>query len=114
MTRGLLVGLLFSLSLLVCTRASAQAACQLDLDGTDPAGFYRTDAWKSGEVVLTFDDGPHKVKTPKVLDALAKHHMHATFFLVGRAINHFTYQLVQRELAEGHTIGTHSYDHDVG
>jgi peptidoglycan/xylan/chitin deacetylase (PgdA/CDA1 family) len=97
---------------LSASRAAAQS-CQLDVDGEDPLGFYRTDVWQKGEVVLTFDDGPHIAKTPKVLDALAKHGMHATFFLVGRAINSRTYHLVQRELADGHTLGTHSYGHDV-
>ncbi len=77
------------------------------------AGFYATDAWTPGEVVLTFDDGPHPKGTPRVLDLLAQHHMPATFFVVGRAINRDTYPLVQRIVAEGHTLGSHSYSHDV-
>jgi peptidoglycan/xylan/chitin deacetylase (PgdA/CDA1 family) len=64
-------------------------------------------------VALTFDDGPHVTFTPKVLDLLAAHHVQATFFVVGRAINSHTYDLVQKTIAAGHTIGSHSYDHNV-
>ncbi len=77
------------------------------------AGFFRTDPWARGELVLTFDDGPHPKHTPRVLDLLAEHRMQATFFVVGRAINRDTYHLVQRTVAEGHTLGSHSYSHDV-
>src|SRR5690606_23377250 len=34
-------------------------------------------------VCLTFDDGPHPVHTPRLLDALAEHRVRATFFIVG-------------------------------
>ena len=63
--------------------------------------------------MLTFDDGPIAGTTPRVLDQLAARHMQATFFLVGRNISRDTYPLVQRMLAAGHTIGSHSYSHDV-
>ncbi|NUP07407.1 MAG: polysaccharide deacetylase family protein [Polyangiaceae bacterium] len=76
-------------------------------------GFYRTDAWEKGNTVLTFDDGPHPTATPRVLDLLAKHELPATFFVVGRAISRDTYPLIQRIVAEGHTLGSHSYSHDV-
>jgi len=89
-------------------------SCKLESDEKHPAGFYPTDAWPKGEVVLTFDDGPHPGKTPKVLDLLKKHQMPATFFLVGRAITGKTHALVQRMVAEGHTLASHSYNHDVG
>ena len=35
------------------------------------------------ELIFTFDDGPNPKTTPVVLDALAKHHIHAVFFMVG-------------------------------
>ena len=62
------------------------------------------------EVVLTFDDGPNKVTTPEVLDALREQCVRATFFLIGRnaATNA---RLVRREIAEGHTVGHHSNTH---
>lgn len=94
--------------------APALEQCSVATKEKNPAGFYPSDAWPKGEVVLTFDDGPHPGKTPKVLELLKKHQMPATFFLVGRAINRDTYALVQRMLAEGHTLASHSYNHDVG
>ncbi len=61
-------------------------------------------------MALTFDDGPDPRYTPKVLDILAQHKTHATFFLVGtRAAAHP--DIVRRIHQEGHEIGNHSWDH---
>lgn len=76
-------------------------------------GFYANDAWTQGNVVLTFDDGPHPTATPRVLEMLAERKLPATFFLVGRNISRDTYPLVQRMVKEGHTLASHSYSHDV-
>jgi len=62
------------------------------------------------EIVLTFDDGPSAFTTPKVLDALAKECVKATFFLVGRNAETFP-DLVKREVAEGHTVAHHTFTH---
>lgn len=94
--------------------APTPPACSFDASEKNPPGFYPSDVWPRGEVVLTFDDGPHPGKTPKVLELLKKHGMPATFFLVGRAIHKGTYGLVQRMVQEGHTLAAHSYNHDVG
>src|SRR6188474_2536721 len=45
-----------------------------------------------GTVALTFDDGPHPLFTPRVLEALARGGHRATFFLVGRALERFPEQ----------------------
>lgn len=59
---------------------------------------------------LTFDDGPHPEHTPRLLDALREYDVRATFFVVGiHAACHP--DLVRRIVAEGHTIGNHSYFH---
>src|SRR5262245_61654624 len=64
------------------------------------------------ELVLTFDDGPWPGTTSKVLDALKTECVRATFFLLGRnAAAHP--QLARRALAEGHTLGHHSYSHPL-
>jgi len=47
------------------------------------------------EVALTFDDGPHPRDTPQVLDVLAKHNVHATFFLIGHSVEQYP-QLVKQ------------------
>jgi peptidoglycan/xylan/chitin deacetylase (PgdA/CDA1 family) len=64
------------------------------------------------EVILTFDDGPHPVQTPKLLDTLAKFNIKAVFFVLGKKLE--TEQgraIIKRAVAEGHTIGNHSYSH---
>lgn len=64
---------------------------------------------KDHEVVLTFDDGPAKT-TPAVLAALDAECAKATFFLIGRNAAERP-DLVRREIAAGHTVGTHSFSH---
>jgi peptidoglycan/xylan/chitin deacetylase (PgdA/CDA1 family) len=62
------------------------------------------------EVVLTFDDGPWPPMTPKVLAALARECVRATFFLIGKPASEHP-ELVRRIAAEGHTIGHHTWMH---
>ncbi|MEI9902516.1 MAG: polysaccharide deacetylase family protein [Hyphomicrobium sp.] len=65
---------------------------------------------EKGEVVLTFDDGPHPEYTRQILAALAAQCTKATFFNVGEMIKQ--YPDISREVqAAGHTIGTHTYTH---
>lgn len=61
-------------------------------------------------VALTFDDGPSEDVTPNVLKALADHHAHATFFVLGQYARLHP-ELLKQEKAAGHAIGNHSYDH---
>jgi len=59
-------------------------------------------------VALSFDDGPHPIFTPQVLEILHQHNAHATFFLIGeRALRHP--DLVARIKAAGHEIGNHYF-----
>jgi peptidoglycan/xylan/chitin deacetylase (PgdA/CDA1 family) len=62
------------------------------------------------EVALTFDDGPHRVWTPKVLDALDRAGLKATFFVVGKSVASAP-ELVVEARRRGHEIGTHLYSH---
>ncbi|MBV9556620.1 MAG: polysaccharide deacetylase family protein [Pseudolabrys sp.] len=64
------------------------------------------------EVVLTFDDGPLPETTPKVLEALKRECVRATFFLVGRNAE-ANPGLARRILAEGHSVGHHTYSHQI-
>lgn len=64
------------------------------------------------ELVLTFDDGPWPGTTPKVLDALKAECVRATFFLLGKNAEAAP-ALARRTLADGHTIGHHSYAHPL-
>jgi peptidoglycan/xylan/chitin deacetylase (PgdA/CDA1 family) len=62
-------------------------------------------------VALTFDDGPHPLWTPRVLDILARHGATATFFLVGRKVEEHP-EVVRAILDRGHAVGLHSHGHD--
>jgi peptidoglycan/xylan/chitin deacetylase (PgdA/CDA1 family) len=64
------------------------------------------------EVVLTFDDGPEPGSTARVLDALKRECVRASFFLLGRAALAHK-ELARRELAEGHTVAHHTYSHPL-
>lgn len=70
----------------------------------------RSLALEDHEIVLTFDDGPSAHTTPKILDALAAECVKATFFLVGRNAEALP-AIVRREVAEGHTVGHHTFSH---
>jgi peptidoglycan/xylan/chitin deacetylase (PgdA/CDA1 family)/DNA-binding beta-propeller fold protein YncE len=61
-------------------------------------------------VALTFDDGPSEPYTQRVLDILARHRVHATFFVVGRWVQTYP-QLVREEMDLGHELANHTYDH---
>lgn len=64
---------------------------------------------KIKEVALTFDDGPTEF-TPKFLDLLKENNTKATFFCIGKQIEKHP-EIFQRIIAEGHTIGNHTYSH---
>jgi peptidoglycan-N-acetylglucosamine deacetylase len=62
------------------------------------------------KLVLTFDDGPDPLYTPKILDILSRENVPAAFFLVGiNAENNIP--LVKRIYREGHEIGNHTFTH---
>ncbi|MCG2460172.1 polysaccharide deacetylase family protein [Flavobacteriaceae bacterium F89] len=65
---------------------------------------------KKNCVSLTFDDGPNPEFTPQILTLLKKHKAKATFFCIGKNIEENT-QLFQEILAQGHTVGNHTYSH---
>jgi peptidoglycan/xylan/chitin deacetylase (PgdA/CDA1 family) len=59
---------------------------------------------------LTFDDGPHSIATPSILNILKARNIHASFFLLGQNIKHYP-DITQQISSEGHQIGNHSYTH---
>ena len=74
-------------------------------------------------LVLTFDDGPHPRYTQQVLDVLAKYGIKAVFFQVGRNLGPevvssdarltATAAVSGKILAQGSSLGNHSYSHPV-
>lgn len=64
----------------------------------------------SGTVALTYDDGPSRVWTPRLLAALRRAGARATFFVQARRAAEYP-ELVTAMLGEGHEIGFHCLDH---
>ncbi len=64
----------------------------------------------SRKIAITFDAGADSRPTAVILNALAKHNIHATFFLTGKFIEKNP-SLTRRIAAEGHEIGNHTYSH---
>lgn len=65
---------------------------------------------RSKDIALTFDDGPHPVYTRELLAILKREKVRATFFVVGKMVDLYPL-LVQQEVAEGHEVANHTYDH---
>lgn len=63
------------------------------------------------EAYLTFDDGPTKKETEKILDILKNENVKATFFVVGKHVKELP-QIVKREYEEGHYLANHGYTHN--
>lgn len=65
---------------------------------------------KEKNIYLTFDDGPHPVATPFVLQQLRQYNALATFFCIGK--NVISYPDIYRQIiVEGHVTGNHTYNH---
>jgi len=80
--------------------------------------FYPSLLWempKTGEktIYLTFDDGPHPLITPKVLEILRRYDAKATFFCIGNNVKQFpaTFELLKQD---GHSVGIHTFNHENG
>ncbi len=65
---------------------------------------------KGQEIYLTFDDGPHPVYTPMLLDLLNQYSAKASFFLLGEKVLLYP-GIVERIKKECHTIGNHGFSH---
>ncbi|NUP50737.1 MAG: glycosyltransferase [Catenulispora sp.] len=74
------------------------------------SGAQRSLSAQPGKVALTFDDGPDPRWTPQVLAVLAKHHVPATFFLIGAHVAQYP-GLVRQEVAAGDEVGVHTFTH---
>lgn len=61
-------------------------------------------------LALTYDDGPNDPWTMKLLEVLAKHQVHATFFMVGRYVKEHP-EIARAVSAAGHAVGNHSFSH---
>ncbi|MDX6278460.1 MAG: peptidoglycan-N-acetylglucosamine deacetylase [Nocardioidaceae bacterium] len=63
-----------------------------------------------GRVAVTFDDGPSKVITPKLLKVLRTKHAQVTFFVQGHNVKRYP-KIVRAAVRDGHAVEDHSWDH---
>jgi len=61
-------------------------------------------------VALTYDDGPNPPYTNRILDVLRGERVHATFFVVGQAVQAYP-AIVRREAEDGNAVGNHTWSH---
>ncbi|MGY1730615.1 bifunctional polysaccharide deacetylase/glycosyltransferase family 2 protein [Geodermatophilus sp. SYSU D01045] len=96
---------------------TGQVVAQLPPEDVDEAGSatyalrrygYGTGAGRT--ISLTFDDGPHPVWTPRLLDLLSRYSVPATFFVTGDQMVRYP-EIMQRIVREGHALGNHSLTH---
>ena len=74
------------------------------------ADIFRKNENSSMKIALTFDDGPHPVQTPEILEILDKYDIKATFFTVGINAENYpnTLEMISKR---GHEIGNHTFTH---
>lgn len=64
------------------------------------------------DVLLTFDDGPHELVTPAILELLDSVGVKAIFFVLGKKLEMESQrEIVRQAVARGHAIGNHGYSH---
>lgn len=94
-------------------KVSGKSVQETVKEGSDNV-YLKYNANTNGEkvIALTFDDGPWDT-TGELLDVLKENDAVATFFTIGEQISDKTdyVDTIKRMAAEGHQIGTHSYDH---
>lgn len=66
----------------------------------------------SRQIALTYDDGPNDPHTLQLLEVLAKHSVHATFFLIGRYV-HQRPEIAREIVQAGHVLGNHTFTHPL-
>ena len=90
----ILTAILFA-SLNICAHIFIKSKCKIQ---------------NTNSVALSFDDGPHPIYTPQLLDVLQALNIKASFFVIGKNAEQYP-DIIQRIVAEGHTLGHHSFYH---
>jgi peptidoglycan/xylan/chitin deacetylase (PgdA/CDA1 family) len=65
---------------------------------------------KEKKIYLSFDDGPHPIATPLVLDILRAYNAKATFFCIGKNVVEYP-DIYKQILSNGHRVGNHTHNH---
>lgn len=95
-----------------CRSSEGRAAAGWTAIGVETGEARAVETAETGEryLALTFDDGPRRGITDRLLDGLGQRGARATFFVVGEQIGG-NEDLIRRMAAEGHQIGNHTYSH---
>ncbi len=67
---------------------------------------------KNNQVLLTFDDGPNPETTEKILIELNNLKLKSLFFCVGNNVRKNS-SLTSEIISEGHSIGNHTFNHQI-
>lgn len=116
----MLILFLLSPSLLSCGNASGargdffpdESDLPVDNSGSESSSVDEPDT--RPKVAITFDDGPHTVRTKLIVDELNKYGYHATFFVVGNRVDGTEYpggEAMIYAIESGNEIGIHGYTH---
>jgi peptidoglycan/xylan/chitin deacetylase (PgdA/CDA1 family) len=94
------------------TDASGISVTPASTKSTDPNSLANLPPSKEHPVIaLTFDDGPSKTLTPKLLGILEAKGVHVTFFMLGQMVIDADPAILKRMAADGDELGNHTYDH---
>lgn len=102
---------LFLLCICVISLCTGMTSYAADVSySKDFSNVFHSKKNSSMKIALTFDDGPHPIYTPLILDILNEYGIKATFFMVGENVKLYP-DIAMRVLNEGHEIGNHTYSH---
>jgi len=96
---------------------AAAAASAAGYQSMSPTGQWYGRTFVSGQsgskqIALTYDDGPNDPHTLKLLEILARHSVHATFFMIGRYVQQRP-DIARAVAQAGHVIGNHTFTHPL-
>ncbi len=101
----------------IVTAAVAAAASTASYQSMSPTGQWFGHTFTglrrgSKQLALTYDDGPNDPHTQRLLEVLARHNVHATFFLIGRYAQQRP-DIVREIVKAGHVVGNHTFTHPL-
>jgi peptidoglycan/xylan/chitin deacetylase (PgdA/CDA1 family) len=105
------------LALALTSAASLAAAATAGYQSIAPTGQWFGQTFtglppRSRQLALTYDDGPNDPHTLRLLEVLARHGVHATFFLIGRYVQQRP-DLARELIQAGHVVGNHTFTHPL-
>lgn len=85
-------------------------ALTISTSANTPGRFFTKNTSAEKKVALTFDDGPHPIYTPKILELLDAYEISATFFVIGQNVDNYP-EAFKKLVSSNCEIGNHTYHH---